>query len=106
MELFIWAVLTNKATLIDFFWRRCGSPLLMSIIGAGMYSKLSHFYNENNKQIKILSDRKLQFIRRANRVSGQLSRACSTRFAMTQDHVRMSRENEEFKEETHFSRSL
>ena len=68
VELFIWAVLTNKATLIDFFWRRCGSPLLMAIIGAGMYSKLSHFYNDNNKQIKILSDRKLQFIKRANRV--------------------------------------
>ena len=39
VEFFIWALLTNKQGLVDFFWTRCSQPLLMAIIAAAISSR-------------------------------------------------------------------
>ncbi len=68
MELFLWAVLTDRHRLIDFFWHRCKQPILMAIVAAAIYSKLGWFYRGISKHVKVLQERKVLFQDRANKV--------------------------------------
>jgi hypothetical protein len=43
VEFFLWALLTNKQLLVEFFWTRCSQPLLMAIIAATISSR-NRFY--------------------------------------------------------------
>ena len=67
VELFIWAILTNKQTLIDFCWVRCGQPILMAVVAAAIYSKLAHYYR-GQKDYKNLQDSKFKFQEKANKL--------------------------------------
>ena len=68
VELFLWSIFTNRGDLIDFFWHRCGQPVLMAIVAAAIYSKLGYFYTRQGKQVKVLQKRKTLFQERANQV--------------------------------------
>ena len=70
-ELFIWAILTNKPMLVDFFWQRTDQPLLNALIAASIYSKLSNWYRVHLKydeHEKVLPALKLKFQTRAQQV--------------------------------------
>jgi hypothetical protein len=71
VELFLWAILTKKAALIDFFWYRCGEPVLMAIVAAAIYSKLGLFYSDQsqNREVRLLKGLKNVFLERANQVT-------------------------------------
>ena len=57
-ELFIWAVLMNKPLLRDFFWTKCGSPLVCCILAGAVYSTLAKIFRskEAKKNSKILDN--------------------------------------------------
>ena len=71
-ELFFWSILSNKPMLVDFFWQRSDHPILNSLIAAGIYSRLSHWYRVHLKYDdyeKVLPALKLKFQTRAIDVS-------------------------------------
>jgi hypothetical protein len=68
VELFLWAVLTNRPSLIDFFWHRTGEPILMAVVAGAIYSKLAWFYKGIKKHNKVLQARKTLWQERANKV--------------------------------------
>ena len=58
--------------LVDFFWQRSDHPILNSLIAAGIYSRLSHWYRVHLKYDdyeKVLPALKLKFQTRAIDVS-------------------------------------
>ncbi len=62
-------MLTNRPTLIDFLWHRCGEPALMAVVAAAIYSKLVWLYKGDNAHThKVLAKRKTLFQDRANKV--------------------------------------
>ena len=62
LELFLWAVLTNKWSLVDYFWPRLQTPLLGAIIAGSICSKLAHSIKaDKNSNYKDLSTRKIKF---------------------------------------------
>ena len=70
-ELFIWAILTGKIEMVDFFWKRVQTPLIATITAASIYSKLSIFYNKKKNGFKdtdLLSVLKQKHQSRANQV--------------------------------------
>ena len=71
-ELFIWAILTGKIEMVDFFWKRVQTPLIATITAASIYSKLSKFYNKKKNGYKdstdLLSILKQKHQSRANQV--------------------------------------
>ena len=67
VELFIWAILTKRKTLIDFCWIRSGQPILMAIIASAIYSKLGWFYR-SQKDYKALQGSKQTFQEKANKL--------------------------------------
>lgn len=67
-ELMVWAILTNKKTLVDFFWSRTSNPLLSAVIAGSIYSKLSWFYQRDNDEL-LLQKLKQKFQNRANRLT-------------------------------------
>jgi hypothetical protein len=67
VELFLWAILCKRPNLIDFFWERTSQPILMAIVAAVIYSKLSWYYAAQNKNAgKSQQQRKRSFQDRAN----------------------------------------
>lgn len=69
VELFLWAILTNKTAIIDFCWQRCQQPIVCAIIAASIYSKLGMFYQGHLKKTHLLHDKKALFQERANKVA-------------------------------------
>jgi hypothetical protein len=55
VEFFLWALLTNKQLLVEFFWTRCSQPLLMAIIAATISSR-NRFYETSNTFFDKLTD--------------------------------------------------
>lgn len=69
LELFLWAIMTGKLALVDFFWKRLQAPLIAAIIAASIYTKLASFYkNEKEASDHLLLERKQLFQERANHV--------------------------------------
>ena len=50
LELFIWAVLSNKAGLRDYFWEKSGHPLVAAILAASFYEVLADWYKTVENQ--------------------------------------------------------
>ena len=62
LELFLWAVLTNKWILVDYFWPRLQTPLLGALIAGSICSKLAHVNKaDKSSDYKGLSTRKIKF---------------------------------------------
>ena len=70
-ELFIWAILTGKVSMVDFFWKKVQTPLISTIIAASIYSKLTVFYKKNKHHVStsLLADYKQKYQDRANQVN-------------------------------------
>lgn len=64
-ELFLWAILTGKIGLVDYFWKKIQSPLLGAIIAGSIYSKLARFY-KNQKSAQVLQDLKQGYTDKVN----------------------------------------
>ena len=69
-ELFIWAILTGKVNMVDFFWKKVQTPLISAIIGGSIYSKLSNFYKIRKHHVSttLLAELKQKYQDRANQV--------------------------------------
>ena len=69
-ELFIWAILTGKVNMVDFFWKKVQTPLISAIIGGSIYSKLSKFYKMRKHHVStsLLTELKQKYQDRANQV--------------------------------------
>ena len=70
-ELFIWAILTGKVEMVDFFWKKVQTPLISTIIAGSIYSKLSVFYKKNKHHVStsLLAELKQKYQDRANQVN-------------------------------------
>ena len=65
LELFIWAVLTKKPELLEYFWQRSGSPVLAALFASSVYYKLvQNFKLEYDNEI--LNNSKEYWLKKAN----------------------------------------
>merc|ERR1719270_1317117 len=67
-ELFIWAVLCNKAGLTEFFWVRSGSPLVAALFAASVYGVLAKMYELKGGAQRALTDLKYAYVSKANSI--------------------------------------
>ena len=65
LELFIWAVLTNKSELIEYFWQRSGSPVLAALFASSVYYKLLENFKLEYKNDTLI-ELKDNWLQRAN----------------------------------------
>ena len=66
-ELFIWAVLTIKLDLLDYFWERSGCPVLAALLAASIYQALAENFNLEY-DVEILKGYSQFWVKRANSI--------------------------------------